>query len=149
ADESLLQDQGSRHPSHHPIDRDRRGARRDDQDRRARNHVHPAGLAPRKYAALTTLRICASRNSPFDESAAGAEVCSACHTRRHLTGAVLPPERSLNPAANREQRWCDDGGKMLGKLLALTAVIGLLVASSAAFVANHPAALTACAVGVL
>jgi hypothetical protein len=38
---------------------------------------------------------------------------------------------------------------MLGKLLALAAVIGLLVASSAAFVANHPNALTACAVGVL
>jgi hypothetical protein len=68
---------------------------------------------------------------------------------RHHTSAALPPARSLNPAANREQRWCDDGGKMLGKLFALTAVIGLLVASSAAFVANHPAALTACAVGVL
>jgi len=38
---------------------------------------------------------------------------------------------------------------MLGKLLALTTVIGLLVLSSAAFVASHPAALTACAVGVL
>jgi hypothetical protein len=38
---------------------------------------------------------------------------------------------------------------MLGKLFALTTVIGLLVLSSAAFVANHPAALTACAVGVL
>jgi hypothetical protein len=68
---------------------------------------------------------------------------------RHHTSAVLPPERSLNPAANDRQRWSDDGGKMLGKLLALTTVLGLLVASSAAFVANHPSALTACAVGVL
>jgi hypothetical protein len=38
---------------------------------------------------------------------------------------------------------------MLGKLLALTAVIGLLVASSAVFVVNHPTALAACAVGAM
>jgi hypothetical protein len=38
---------------------------------------------------------------------------------------------------------------MLGKIFALTAVIGLLVASSAVFVANHPAALAACAVGAM
>lgn len=38
---------------------------------------------------------------------------------------------------------------MLGKLFALTAVLGLLVASSAAFVANHPSAMTACAAGIL
>jgi hypothetical protein len=34
---------------------------------------------------------------------------------------------------------------MIGKVFALTAVIGMLVAGSAAFVANHPRALTACA----
>ena len=34
---------------------------------------------------------------------------------------------------------------MLGKIFALTAVISLLVTGSAAFVANHPKALTACA----
>lgn len=34
---------------------------------------------------------------------------------------------------------------MIGKVFALTAVIGLLVASSAAFVAKHPRGLTACA----
>jgi hypothetical protein len=35
--------------------------------------------------------------------------------------------------------------EMLGKVLALSAMIGLLVASSAAYVANHPRAMTACA----
>jgi len=34
---------------------------------------------------------------------------------------------------------------MLGKVLALTAVIGLLVATSAAFVASNPRSLAACA----
>jgi hypothetical protein len=38
---------------------------------------------------------------------------------------------------------------MLGKVFAVTAVIGLLVTGSAAFVANHPRGLAACAVGVL
>ena len=33
---------------------------------------------------------------------------------------------------------------MLGKVFALTLVIGLLVTGSAAFVANHPRGLTAC-----
>jgi hypothetical protein len=36
-------------------------------------------------------------------------------------------------------------GKMLLKVFAVTAVIGLLVTGSAAFVANHPRALAACA----
>jgi hypothetical protein len=36
---------------------------------------------------------------------------------------------------------------MLGKIFAVTFVIGLLVTGSAAFVANHPRALTACASG--
>jgi hypothetical protein len=35
---------------------------------------------------------------------------------------------------------------MLGKVFALTVVIGLLVTSSAAFVANHPRTPAACAV---
>jgi hypothetical protein len=36
-------------------------------------------------------------------------------------------------------------GEMLVKVFALTAVIGVLVTGSAAFVANHPHAMTACA----
>ena len=42
-----------------------------------------------------------------------------------------------------------DGGEMLGKVFALTVVIGLLVTGSAAFVAKHPSAVSACAIGVL
>jgi hypothetical protein len=38
---------------------------------------------------------------------------------------------------------------MLGKVFAVTVVIGLLVTGSAAFVAKHPSTLAACAVGVL
>jgi hypothetical protein len=34
---------------------------------------------------------------------------------------------------------------MIGNVFALSAVIGMLVAGSAAFVANHPRALTSCA----
>jgi hypothetical protein len=34
---------------------------------------------------------------------------------------------------------------MLGKVFALTVVIGLLVTGAAAFVANHPSAVSACA----
>jgi hypothetical protein len=37
------------------------------------------------------------------------------------------------------------GETMLGRFFALTVVIVLLVTGSAAFVANHPRALTACA----
>jgi hypothetical protein len=36
---------------------------------------------------------------------------------------------------------------MLGKIFAVTFVIGLLVTGSAAFVANHPRALAACTSG--
>ena len=41
--------------------------------------------------------------------------------------------------------WLTTEGKMLFKVFAVTAVIGLLVTGSAAFVANHPRGLAACA----
>jgi hypothetical protein len=37
---------------------------------------------------------------------------------------------------------------MLGRFFALAAVISLLVSGTAAFVANHPRAMTACALAV-
>jgi hypothetical protein len=40
-------------------------------------------------------------------------------------------------------------GTMLGKVFAVTVVIGLLVTGSAAFFAKHPSAVSACAIGVL
>jgi hypothetical protein len=59
--------------------------------------------------------------------------------------AALPPGRALIAAANSNNIGASTEAEMLGKVFALTAVIGLLVASSAAFVSNHSRGLVACA----
>jgi hypothetical protein len=61
--------------------------------------------------------------------------------------AALPPERTQIAAANVSDIGAPTEGRMLGKIFAVTFVIGLLVTGSAAFVANHPHALAACASG--
>jgi len=58
--------------------------------------------------------------------------------------AALPPERPPIAAANTSEIGAPTEGRMLGKIVAVTFVIGLLVTGSAAFVANHPRALAAC-----
>jgi hypothetical protein len=59
--------------------------------------------------------------------------------------AALPPGRTPIPAANNSDIGATTEGKMLGKVFAVTFVIGLLVTGSAAFIANHPHSLAACA----
>ena len=66
-----------------------------------------------------------------------------------LTSAALPPARSLTSALSsidvgpRDSGNSRRGGDMT-KIVALTLVIGVLVAGSAIFAKNHPRALTAC-----
>jgi hypothetical protein len=61
----------------------------------------------------------------------------------------LTPARTPISAAGDKQHWRNDrrndGGEMSIKAFALTAVVGLLVTGSAAFVANHPHPVMACA----
>jgi hypothetical protein len=85
------------------------------------------------------------------EAVSARDGSSACVARatvgvRHA-GATLPPKRTRIPAANNNKVAAATEGEMLTKLLALTVVIGLLVAASTAFVASHPRALEACAAG--
>jgi hypothetical protein len=63
--------------------------------------------------------------------------------------AALSPGAIHNPAASASTVGALTEGTMLGKVFAVTVVIGLLVTGSAAFVAKHPSAAAACAVGVL
>ena len=62
------------------------------------------------------------------------------------TNAALPPRPILIAATTSKDVCASAEGEMLGKVFALAVVIGLLVTSSAAFVANHPRAPAACAV---
>ncbi len=61
----------------------------------------------------------------------------------------MPPAGTPIPAANNRKVSATTEGSVPGKIFAATTVIGLVVASSAAFVAKHPSAVTACVVGVL
>jgi hypothetical protein len=77
-----------------------------------------------------------------------AQDCAPSATvQLHHISAALPPERTPIAAANASDISAPTEGSMLGKIFAVTFVIGLLVTGSAAFVANHPRALAACASG--
>ena len=66
-----------------------------------------------------------------------------------LTSAALPPARSLTSAVSSidvgpATRAAARRGGDMTKIVALTLVIGVLVAGSAIFAKNHPRALAAC-----
>jgi hypothetical protein len=67
--------------------------------------------------------------------------------QHHHMNAALPPASTPIAAANTSDVRAPMEGRMFGKIFAVTFVIGLLVTGSAAFVANHPHALAACASG--
>lgn len=80
----------------------------------------------------------------------GRERAADCHPRATAatdhTNAALPPRPILIAATTSKDVCASTEGEMLGKVFALAVVIGLLVTSSAAFVANHPRTPAACAV---
>ncbi len=105
----------------------------------------------RRRSGLNEAKVCgAFRNANsrgFDD--VGRERAADCHPRATAatdhTNAALPPRPILIAATTSKDVCASTEGEMLGKVFALAVVIGLLVTSSAAFVANHPRTPAACA----